>query len=197
MTVERWKIKKLNNYTIPERLVRLLRDNREEKKEHFLRRRMKNVFGLLWIGMGRTAKEKKEQVWSKKIENIKRKKEQNFSCSWDIAKNGIAVNLVLYKPCSKKRSHNMTRFLNCFRQCFTYELQLQPCKNRIRVFTALFWTNLVTNLPGSVWEWGTTGARGDQSSRVQVASTQLSIFERKICILSQSLVLIWRDKLSF
>ena len=57
--------------------------------------------------MGRTAKEKKEQVWSKKIEDIKRKKEQNFSSSWDIAKNGIAVNLVLYKPCSKKRSHIM------------------------------------------------------------------------------------------
>ena len=131
LTVERWKIKKLNNYTIPERLVRLLRDNWEEKKDIFFRRRMKNFFGLLWIGMGRTAKEKKEQVWSKKIENIKRKKEQNFSCSWDIAKNGIAVNLVLYKPCSKKRSHNMTRFLNCFGQCFTYELQLQPCKHKI------------------------------------------------------------------
>ena len=45
--------------------------------------------------MGRTAKEKKEQVWSKKREDIKRKKEQNFSSSWDIAINGIAVNLVL------------------------------------------------------------------------------------------------------
>ena len=78
MTVERWKIKKLNNYTIPERLVRLLRDNWEEKKEHFLRRRMKNVFGLLWKGMRRTAKEKKKQVWSKKRGEIKRKKEQNF-----------------------------------------------------------------------------------------------------------------------
>ena len=50
------------------------------------------------------------------------------------------------------------------------------------VFTSLFWTNLVTNLPGSVWEWGTTGARGDQSSRVQVASTQLSFLKEEIAI---------------
>ena len=110
LAVERWKIKKLNNYTIPERLVRLLRDNWEEKKNIFLRRRMKNVFGLLWIGMGRTAKEKKEQVWSKKIEDIKRSKILvvlgtllKIGLLWTLFYTNL-VNLV-----QKKRSHNMTR----------------------------------------------------------------------------------------
>ena len=43
---------------------------------------------------GENSEGKKEQVWPKRREEIKRKKEQHFSSSWDIAKNGIAVNLV-------------------------------------------------------------------------------------------------------
>ena len=134
LTVERWKIKKLNNYTIPERLVRLLRDNWEEKKDTFFRRRMKNFFGLLWIGMGRTAKERRSKYGPRGGRRLKEKKSNILVVLGTLLKMGLLWTL-FYTNLVKKRgliTWQEVRFLNCFRQCFTYELQLQPCKHRIR-----------------------------------------------------------------